>query len=140
MPDLGETDYTGPLTYPRLRELGIPDEEVTAFEEREREEAAELAAARPEAMRALQRLDLDPDDRDAVKAAFTELRQRYVDTILGRVKGDGVSGADYYDVVDAIRAVYGFVHWPFDWPPPHVAFMSRPLRNLIPRVKPTATT
>lgn len=130
------TDYTGPLTYDLLRQAGISDVMVTAVEEREREEAAALAATRSEALQTLRSIGLDPDDRTAVREAFTELRQAYIDTQLGRANaGSELSGADYYGVYDAIRSAYGFVHWPLDWPAPHVAFTSQPLKNLIPRTK-----
>lgn len=54
----------------RLRELGLPEADIAALEQREREQAAKLAEDRPCARAFLQRAGIDPDDTGGVRAAY----------------------------------------------------------------------
>lgn len=126
-------DETGPRSYDRLRELGIPDAEVAQLEATQREEAAKLAADREWARKFLVRCGVDPDDLDDVRASFDAVRDGYIAWRTG--KPSEIDEETYQSLVYAIRAALGWVRWPLDWPAPYLALMSRPLRNLLPRVR-----
>jgi hypothetical protein len=130
------TDHTGPHTYERLRELGVVgDAELASLEAVEREKAACLAADREWAREFLVGCGIDPDDPADVRSKFEATREGYIAWRIGQPSE--IDEEAYQALVYAIRAVFGWVHWPFDWPAPHVVLMSKPLRNLLPRVRGT---
>jgi hypothetical protein len=82
--------------------------------------------------------DINPDDLDDVRAAYESCREshgRWLATGEGEMDGD-----TYYMLVDAIKDLYGWDAFPWGWPPPTLVLMSRPFRNLLPRIKPMETT
>lgn len=75
--------------------------------------------------------NIDPDDEADVRAAYEACRRSH-----GRwlVSGEGEMNADvYYMLVDAVKNIYGWECFPFDWPAPTLVLLRRPLRNLMPR-------
>lgn len=130
MSDLG-AEATGPLTYDRLRELGLPAEDVAALEQRERDEAARLATDRDWARDFLRSCGIDPDDDADVRTACVAARDSHVQWRLG--ESDAIDADAYEMLLYAIRANAGWVHWPLDWPAVHIALMTQPLRNLLTR-------
>lgn len=120
----------------RLRELGLPEADIAALEQREREQAAKLAEDRPWARAFLQRAGIDPDDPADVRASFESCRAAHARWLASRA---GEIDADAYrDLLYVIRALYGWTQWPLDWPPPTLVLMTQPLRNLLPRKTPDA--
>jgi hypothetical protein len=86
----------------------------------------------------LLRCAVDPDDPAAVRAVYESCRASHAKwpwTLEGEMDGETC-----YMLVDAIKDLYGWERFPWDWPPPILVRMSRPFRNIIPRIKPTETT
>jgi len=124
---------TGPRTYDLLIEHGLPESEVRAHEARERAESDQFAESRAWAREHLQQCGIDPDDTVAVRQAFDLIRGAHLEWLRGQ--GGDVDAEAYGSLVYAIRALYGWVHWPDDWPAPYVYLRTQPLRNAIPRMR-----
>lgn len=79
----------------------------------------------------LARCGIDPGDPADVRAAYESCREAY-----GRwlASGEGEIDADaYWMLVGAVKDLYGWDVFPWDWPGPTLVFMPRPLRNLLRR-------
>ena len=80
----------------------------------------------------LVRCGIDPDDPAEVRAGYESTREAY-GRWLARGEGE-IDGECYYMLVDAVKDLYRWDVFPWDWPAPTLVFMPRPLRNLLRRI------
>jgi hypothetical protein len=79
----------------------------------------------------LRRCGVDPDDPADVRAAYEGAREAYGRWLAGH--GGEIDDETYYTLVDAIKDLYGWAMFPYDWPAPTLVLLNQPLRNLLPR-------
>lgn len=98
--------------------------------ESERADAARLGADRGWARTLLAHCGADPDNPDTVR----DLLAATQDAHTARSQGAAAQFAPevYRVLVYAIRAAYGFVHWPADWPALNIALLARSARGALP--------
>jgi hypothetical protein len=75
--------------------------------------------------------DIDPEDPGSVREAYETCRRSHA---LWLRTGEGeMDGDAYYMLVDAIQDLYGWEHWPLEWPGPYLFLQDKPFRNLLQR-------
>lgn len=84
----------------------------------------------------LERCGVDSDDPADVRATYESCRDAH-GRWLALGEGD-MDGETYYTLVDAIKDLYGWGQFPFDWPAPTLVMMRQPIRNLLPRTRTAA--
>lgn len=93
--------------------------------------AEQLAEDRQWAHRFLARCGANPDDPDDVRATYEATRDDHAKWMTGL--GGEINAETYGTLVYAVRALYGWLDWPLDWPAPTLVRMAEPFRNLLTR-------
>jgi hypothetical protein len=93
--------------------------------------AEQLAEDRLWARNFLTRCGTNPDDQQHVRATYEATRDDHAKWMLGL--GGEIDAETYGTLVYAVRALYGWLDWPLDWPAPTLVRMAQPFRNLLER-------
>lgn len=92
---------------------------------------ADPQSQRPWGRSFFERCDIDPDNEADVRDAYESCRELHARWLW---TGEGeIDGGTYYMLVDAIKDLYSWGHFPLDWPPPIIVRMSQPLKNTLAR-------